>query len=70
LVNSEFTLTNYGFIRAENVTFTLPTDDPRFRYELLGGLPTTIEAKPRITVPYRVTCVQFPIQQGEATGGG
>jgi RHS repeat-associated protein len=68
--NGEFTLTNYGLIRAEKVTFTLPTDDPHFRYELLGGLPTTIEAKQRITVPYRVTCVQSPTQQGEGTGGG
>ena len=66
----EFTLTNYGLIRAEKVAITLP-DDPNFRYEVIGGLPETLGAKERITVPYRVTCLISPDQaEGDASGGG
>lgn len=68
--NGEFTLTNYGLIRAENITFALPQDDQNFTYELLGGLPESIEAKERITIPYRVTCLQSLNQEEEGGGGG
>lgn len=54
----EFALTNYGLIRAEELDFILPSDDENFRYELLTGLPDTLEAKERITVPYRVICLK------------
>ena len=67
----EFTLTNHGLIRADNVTFTLPGDDQYFKYELLGGLPKTIEAKSKITVPYRVICLQsLSAGEQDGTGGG
>ncbi|HUT69838.1 MAG TPA: Calx-beta domain-containing protein [Desulfatiglandales bacterium] len=69
IFNGEFTLTNHGLIRAENMSFTLPEDDQFFTYELLGGLPESIEAKERITVPYRVTCLTSP-DQGDGSGGG
>ena len=66
----EFTLTNYGLIRADEVKLTLP-DDPNFRYEILGGLPDSLGAKQRITVPYRVTClVSLDQAEGDAGGGG
>ncbi|MCJ7547059.1 MAG: RHS domain-containing protein [Deltaproteobacteria bacterium] len=68
--NGEFTLTNYGLIRADNLRVILPQTDQFFKYELLSGLPTSLEAKQRITVPYRVTCLQSPSQQGGGTGGG
>jgi len=68
--NGEFALTNYGLIGADNITFTLPEDDPFFRYELLGGLPATIAAKERIIVPYRVTALQSLSQEGDGSGGG
>ncbi len=69
--NSEFTLTNYGLIRAENLAFQLPSDDQFFRYELVSGLPQSLEAKERITVPYRVTCLRSLTQEedGSASGG-
>ena len=68
--NGEFNLTNYGLIRADNLRVILPQTDQFFKYELLSGLPTSLEAKQRITVPYRVTCLQSPSQQGGGTGGG
>jgi RHS repeat-associated protein len=68
--NGEFNLTNYGLIRADALTFTLPATDQYFKYELLGGLPKSLEAKARMTVPYRVTCIQSPSQTGGGTGGG
>ncbi len=43
--NGEFTLTNYGLIRADNVKLSLPSNDQYFIYEMLGGLPESIAAK-------------------------
>ncbi len=70
--NGEFTLTNYGLIRADDLEVSLPPDDSYFIYELMGGLPDSLSAKEQITVPYRVTCIKSLDQQddGQATGGG
>ena len=68
--HGEFTLTNYGLIRAINVNYNQPKDNLYFKYELLTGLPDIIEAKDRITVPYRVTCLQSPNQEEESGSGG
>ncbi len=70
--NGEFTLTNYGLIRADDLKVNLPPDDQYFAYELMGGLPESLSAKEKITVPYRVTCIKSLDQQddGQATGGG
>jgi RHS repeat-associated protein len=69
--SGEFTLTNYGLIRADNLTFALPGDDSFFKYEILGGVPKSIEAKGRITVPYRVVCLQsLSASENQGTGGG
>ena len=70
--NAEFTLTNYGLIRADDLKVRLPPDDQYFSYELMGGLPQSLSAKEQISVPYRVTCIKSLDQQddGQATGGG
>jgi RHS repeat-associated protein len=69
--SGEFTLTNYGLIRADNLAFSLPGDDSFFKYEILGGIPKSIEAKGRITVPYRVVCLQsLSAAENQGTGGG
>ncbi len=68
--NGEFTLTNYGLVRADDLKFSLPADDQHFTYEILGGLPDTIEAKDRITVPFRVTCLQSLDQEEDGDGSG
>ncbi|MFY9705888.1 MAG: right-handed parallel beta-helix repeat-containing protein, partial [Desulfobacterales bacterium] len=69
--NGEITLINYGLIRAEALTFALPGSDQNFKFELLSGsLPETIEARERIVIPYRVTCLQSLDQEEGGTGGG
>ncbi|MBL0380143.1 MAG: right-handed parallel beta-helix repeat-containing protein [Desulfofustis sp. PB-SRB1] len=67
--NGEFTLTNHGFIRAENLQFNFPGDDENFKYELLEGLPDSLEAKQSITIPYRITCLKSLSQEDESGGG-
>jgi len=71
----EFTLTNQGLVRADEVNLTIPADDEHFKYEFLAEIPESIQAKERITVPYRVTCLQpltpgLSADAGDATGGG
>ncbi|HDH12596.1 MAG TPA: RHS repeat protein [Nitrospirae bacterium] len=66
----EFTLTNYGLVRADNLKFTVPESDQYYKYELLEGLPDSLGAKERITVPYRITSLMSLYQQEEGTGGG
>jgi hypothetical protein len=67
--NGEFTLTNHGFIRADNLQFNFPGDDENFKYELLEGLPDSLEAKQSITIPYRITCLKSLSQEDESGGG-
>ncbi len=66
----EFTLTNYGLVRAQNMTFALPPSNSTYKYEILKGLPTSLEAKERFTLPYRVTALQSNTQAGEGGGSG
>jgi len=68
--NGEFTLTNYGLIRADDLKFNLPGSNAHFRFELLGGLPDSLGAGQTITVPYRVTCLLSPDGGDGGTGGG
>jgi len=35
--HGEFTLTNYGLIRAEHIAFSTPPEDPYFAYSAKGG---------------------------------
>ncbi|MBW1928939.1 MAG: RHS domain-containing protein [Deltaproteobacteria bacterium] len=66
--NGEFTITNYGLIRADDITFSLPSNDEHFSFEILGSLPGSLDAHERMTIPYRVTCMQS-FDQGESGGG-
>ncbi|RJP79798.1 MAG: hypothetical protein C4522_09325, partial [Desulfobacteraceae bacterium] len=68
--NGEFTLTNHGLIRADNLTIAFPTSDNNFKYEILGGIPAGIAAKARITIPYKITCLVSLEADDEGTGGG
>lgn len=54
----QITLTNYGLVRADNLKFKLPQSDDRFEYEFFGELPTELDAKTRIVIPYKVTAKQ------------
>lgn len=66
-------LTNYGLVRADNLRQTLPASDPYFRYEFLAEPPTTLEAKQRVVIPYRIVALQSPDEAASgpnSSGGG
>ena len=69
--HGEFILVNHGLIRAEELEIPIPESDEFFQYEILTGIPDTLEAKQRITIPYRVTSLKSLDQAEEnGTGGG
>jgi RHS repeat-associated protein len=69
VLNGEFTIKNYGLIRAQNVNPSMPPSDQYYKYEILGNVPATIEAKQSVRVPYRVTCLSR-LEGDEESGGG
>ena len=69
----ELTLTNYGLVRADNVKGQLPSSDEFFRYEFLVDIPTSLVAKQRVTIPYRIVALQSlenSVNSKSASGGG
>ncbi len=56
--SGELTLTNYGLVDAQGVTFTPPPDDAYYRYQFQGKPPATLAAKSRVVIPYKVTSIQ------------
>lgn len=54
-LTGELTLSNFGLVRADNVVFTPPKSDEYFEYEFLAEVPQQLEAKARVTIPYRIT---------------
>ncbi len=51
----EFAFTNHGLIRANSFTFVPPASDEYNQFELLDTIPTSIDARTTIVVPYKVT---------------
>lgn len=69
----ELTLTNFGLVRANHVKQQLPVSDGRYRYEFLVEVPSELNAKQRVTIPYRVVSLQSleaAASSGNASGGG
>ena len=67
----QLNLTNYGLVRADEVRQAKPKSDAFFRFEFLVDIPTSLEAKQRISIPYRVVALQSLDQpSGTASGGG
>ena len=54
----EIVYTNHGYIRADDVEFTLPKSNENFKFEVLNDLPTSIGAKQKYVMTYRVTCLK------------
>jgi RHS repeat-associated protein len=63
----EFTLTNYGLIQADDLKVSLGLDE-NYRVELLVDPPTTLAAKQRVTIPYRVVALGNLDQGGGGAG--
>ena len=55
--NGQITLTNMGLLAANQLTFTKPSDDAYFKYELLNPVPSTLEAGQMVVVAYRIICI-------------
>ncbi len=66
--NTEFDLVNYGLIRADDIKYYVPSNNPCYKYEMLEDLPNSIGAMDRFTVPYRVTRL-CPLGGGGGGGG-
>ncbi|MFH1147302.1 MAG: RHS repeat-associated core domain-containing protein [Pseudomonadota bacterium] len=64
-----YTLTNYGLIRAEDLEFIIFGDNQNLRCVIMKGLPDHVDAKERLTVPFRLTCLASPAEP-ESGGGG
>ena len=65
-LTGELTLSNYGLVRADDLRFSLPQSDERFKYEFFGALPTRLPAKSRVAIPYRITALKPPPINDEA----
>jgi YD repeat-containing protein len=68
--NGEFTITNQGLVRANNLKMALPLSNSYYKYEALSGIPTSLGAKERITIPYRVTALSSADQSDNGSGSG
>jgi len=68
----EFTITNHGLIRADNVKQKLPANTDLVRFEFLKTVPTSLESGQVFTLPYRLIALRDfnPETEAEATGGG
>jgi hypothetical protein len=69
----ELTLTNYGLVRADHLKQQLPASDAFFRYEFLAEVPSSLAAKERVSLPYRVIALKVledSTASANATGGG
>jgi RHS repeat-associated protein len=67
--NGEFTLTNYGLIRADGLSFGMPASSEYFKVELLKSLPASLEPKEKISIPYRVICLKSMSEESGSGGG-
>ena len=68
--NGEFTMKNYGLIRAEAIQIQIPESDEYYKYELMVEPPETLEAHQVVRIPYRVTCLKVFGADDAASGGG
>ena len=66
----EIILTNHGLIKAENFEFTMPSSDQYFSYEILAELPDSIDAKEKLSIPYRIVSLSPLNPDAQGTGGG
>lgn len=56
-ITGTLSITNYGLVRADNVVFTPPPVDEFFRIEFMGTVPNALNAKQRVSLPYKITAL-------------
>jgi hypothetical protein len=66
----ELTITNHGLVRADNVRPQLPGTDKYLQYEFLAEIPESLEARQRVTIPYRIHALRSLEPDGASSGGG
>jgi RHS repeat-associated protein len=66
----EFTIRNYGLIKAQSSTFKLPDGGADYKFELLASVPDELAAGQTLVVPYRVTKLDGNSSSGNSSGGG
>ncbi|MHB8894638.1 MAG: right-handed parallel beta-helix repeat-containing protein [Candidatus Geothermincolia bacterium] len=63
----QYRLTNYGLIRADNLVVGIPKGNAAYQWEIMTGLPSSLNAGQSITVAFRIT--KIAATSGGATGG-
>jgi large repetitive protein len=57
-ISGELTITNHGLIRADATQIELPASDEYFRYQFQGSIPSELQARQSVVLPYSVTALQ------------
>lgn len=63
----EFTVTNFGLLRADNVLLDRTMTNPFFRIEIFGDMPNELQPGQRIDLLYRITALQDLPNRASAT---
>ncbi len=65
----EIVLTNHGLVRADDFEFSMPESDQYFSYEVMRGIPDSIEAKGRVSIPFRMVALNSLDPEFDGSGG-
>ena len=57
-ITGEFSLTNHGLLRADNVQIAYPSSTPYFNIQFSGEVPNELAPNQRVPIYYRVTLLQ------------
>jgi hypothetical protein len=69
--NVESVVTNQGLVRADNLSYTLPSDTAYLHFELISTIPSSLDAGASIVIIYRAHCLQsFPGSSSGSTTAG
>ena len=56
--NGEFTVANYGLIRADNLNIGVPESDDQFKVEMIAGAPASLSPGQVVKVAFRMTALK------------
>ena len=58
MLYGEIVLSNYGLIRADNLKQQLPKSDDHYKFEFAVEVSDSLDAKQRLTIPYRIVSLK------------